>query len=67
LSKNQEYLNALEENAKDITLIENSTKTKLDRLKGNKLRYENWKKLKKLVASSDKYTDSDARVPGTSS
>ncbi|WP_370628731.1 IS1182 family transposase [Flavobacterium sp. SOK18b] len=62
--KTQEYLDALEENdAKDNPAIIQNIQQKLDRLKGNKLRYEQLEE--KLKASGEPQistTDSDARA-----
>lgn len=63
-TKTQEYLNALEENdAKDNTAIIQNIQQKLDRLKGNKLRYEQLEeKLKESGEPQISTTDSDARA-----
>jgi hypothetical protein len=63
-TKTQEYLDALEENdAKDNPAIIQNIQQKLDRLKGNKIRYEQLEE--KLKASGEPQistTDSDARA-----
>jgi len=63
-AKTQEYLNALEENdAKDNPAIIQNIQQKLDRLKGNKLRYEQLEeKLKESGEPQISTTDSDARA-----
>jgi transposase len=63
-AKTQEYLDTLEENdGKDNSVIIQNIQQKLDRLKGNKLRYEQLEE--KLKASGEPQistTDSDARA-----
>lgn len=63
-AKTQEYLNALEDNdAKDNPAIIQNIQQKLDRLKGNKLRYEQLEeKLKESGEPQISTTDSDARA-----